>query len=104
MSRNARWSARRNANRNTRAARPTRDVDGGPQTELEDDAHIAGELCYGGERRRISGRTLRLMLWLAAQQQRINEVASDRGQLWITWKGDGPQSIDGEVKTRLSAE
>jgi hypothetical protein len=63
-----------------------------------------GELRYGELRWPIAGRTLRLMLWLATRQQRINEVASDRGQLWITWKGSGPQSIDGEVKTRLSGE
>ena len=63
-----------------------------------------GELRYDGLCWPICGRTLRLMLWLATRQQRINEVASDRGQLWITWKGSGPQSIDGEVKTRLSDE
>lgn len=63
-----------------------------------------GELRCGEQRWTISGRTLRLMLWLAARQQRINEVASERGQLWITWKGNGPHSIDGEVKTRLSGE
>jgi len=65
---------------------------------------MEGELRYGGLRWPIAGRTLRLMLWLATRQQRINEVASECGQLWITWKGSGPQSIDGEVKTRLSGE
>ncbi len=63
-----------------------------------------GELRCGGVHWPIGGRTLRLMLWLAVRQQRINEVASERGQLWITWKGSGPHSIDGEVKTRLSGE
>lgn len=65
---------------------------------------VEGELRCGGLRWPIGGRTLRLMLWLARRQQRINEVASERGQLWITWKGNGPHSIDGEVKTRLSGE
>jgi hypothetical protein len=63
-----------------------------------------GELRCGGLRWPIAGRTLRLMLWLATRQQRINAVASESGQLWITWKGSGPHSIDGEVKTRLSGE
>jgi hypothetical protein len=63
-----------------------------------------GELRCGTLRWRIYGRTLRLMLWLAARQQQINTVAAQSGQLWITWKGDGPRSIDGEVKTRLLGE
>lgn len=61
-----------------------------------------GELSSGGQRWTLTGRALRLILWLAGRQQCINAVASERGQLWITWKGGGPNSIDGEVKTRLS--
>jgi len=63
-----------------------------------------GELWCGGVRWPLRGRALRLILWLATRQGRINEVASESGQLWITWKGNGPRSIDGEVKTRLSGE
>lgn len=60
-----------------------------------------GHLSVGGVSIAVGGRALRLMIWLADHQQCINSVAANRGQLWLTWKGDGPQSIDGEVKTRL---
>jgi hypothetical protein len=60
-----------------------------------------GELRYGGIRLRLRGRALRLILWLAGHQTRINETAPESGQLWLTWKGDGPQSIDGDIRTRL---
>jgi hypothetical protein len=63
-----------------------------------------GELTCGGHRWALSGRVLRLMLWLAARQQPINAVAAESGQLWITWKGSGPRSITGEVKTQLTGE
>lgn len=68
------------------------------------DDPVNGELRCGEQRWTVTGRTLRLILWLATRQQRINTVASTSGQLWITWKGSGPQSIDGEVKLRLSGE
>jgi hypothetical protein len=83
-----------------RAAREERSTD---RYGAEDDA-TEGMLCYGGARWPLSGRALRLMLWLAARQQGINAIASERGQLWITWKGNGPHSIDGEVKARLASE
>lgn len=60
-----------------------------------------GELRYEGARLTLRGRALRLMLWLAAHQSRINETAPESGQIWLTWKGDGPRSIDGDIKTRL---
>jgi hypothetical protein len=60
-----------------------------------------GELCCEGVRLSVRGRTLRLMLWIATHQDRINTVASESGQLWLTWKGQGQRSIDGEVKTKL---
>lgn len=60
-----------------------------------------GELRCGGVRLALSGRTLRLVLWLAAHQTRVNETAGESGQLWLTWKGEGLQSVDGEIKTRL---
>ncbi len=101
--------------------RRTKDVeeDGMQQTDERDDdgtgdaqrgdsttpeAVEIGELSSGGRSWTLSGRALRLILWLAGRQQCINAVASERGQLWITWKGGGPNSIDGEVKTRLSGE
>jgi len=60
-----------------------------------------GELRYGQARVRVAGRVLRLIAWLAAHQERINQSASESGQLWLTWKGDGPQSISGDIRTRL---
>lgn len=120
MGRDADRDMGRGANRDRPSTRSAdqddeRDPGGGCGTNLElgeepcqggDAAADAAEgtLCYGGARWPISGRALRLMLWLAAQQQRINTVASERGQLWITWKGNGPHSIDGEVKARLARE
>lgn len=64
-------------------------------------AATAGELRYGGARAPITGRALRLIAWLAARQERINQSAEESGQLWLTWKGDGPQSISGDIRTRL---
>lgn len=63
--------------------------------------HHEGELRYGSLRLRLRGRALRLILWLAGHQARINETAPESGQMWLTWKGDGPNSIDGDIRTRL---
>jgi hypothetical protein len=60
-----------------------------------------GELRWGATRVALRGRALRLILWLAGHQTRINSTAPDCGQLWLTWKGEGPQSIAGDIKTRL---
>lgn len=60
-----------------------------------------GELRYDGIHVRLRGRALRLILWLAGHQTRINETAPESGQLWLTWKGEGPRSIDGDIRTRL---
>lgn len=62
---------------------------------------VEGELRYGGHRMRLRGRALRLILWLAGHQTRINETAPESGQIWLTWKGEGPHSIDGDIRTRL---
>jgi hypothetical protein len=62
---------------------------------------IEGELRCGGHRVRLRGRALRLIIWLAGHQTRINETAPESGQIWLTWKGDGPHSIDGDIRTRL---
>ncbi len=60
-----------------------------------------GELRCGGQRVRLRGRALRLIIWLAGHQTRINETATESGQIWLTWKGDGPHSIEGDIRTRL---
>ena len=60
-----------------------------------------GELRCGQARLRVGGRALRLIAWLATHQERINQCAAESGQLWLTWKGDGPQSISGDIRTRL---
>lgn len=60
-----------------------------------------GELRYRGVHVRLHGRALRLILWLAGHQARINEMAPERGQLWLTWKGEGPHSVEGDIRTRL---
>jgi len=62
---------------------------------------MAGELRYGGARAPITGRALQLIAWLATHQERINQSADESGQLWLTWKGDGPHSISGDIRTRL---
>jgi hypothetical protein len=56
---------------------------------------------YAGQRFWLRGRALRLILWVATHQQQINEVAGERGQLWLTWKGSGPNSIEGNLKVPL---
>ena len=66
----------------------------------QDRAEVA-ELRMGPLRHTITGRTLRLIIWLAVHQADINATAADCGQLWVTWKGDGPGSISGDIKTRL---
>ena len=71
------------------------------QTVCQSGKGHEGELRFGGIRLRLRGRALRLILWLAGHQTRINETAPESGQLWLTWKGDGPQSIDGDIRTRL---
>ncbi len=60
-----------------------------------------GELRCGGARVRVVGRALRLIAWLASRQERINQCAEESGQLWLTWKGDGAQSVTGDIRTRL---
>jgi hypothetical protein len=68
---------------------------------LEEGPIGVGELCYRGRRIVLRGRALRLIVWLAARQNRLNETAPESGQLWLTWKGEGLRSIDGDIRTRL---
>jgi hypothetical protein len=67
------------------------------------EAPPAGQaiLVIGDRRMPLDGRALRLILWVAARQTRINGMASEAGQLWMTWKGSGPRSIDGNIKAPL---
>lgn len=67
------------------------------------EAPLAGQaiLVVGDRRMPLDGRALRLILWVAARQTRINGMASEAGQLWMTWKGSGPRSIDGNIKAPL---
>jgi hypothetical protein len=58
-------------------------------------------LVFRGQRLRLRGRALRLIAWVASRQERINETAPLAGQLWLTWKGDGPRSIDGDIRAPL---
>ena len=55
-------------------------------------------LRYRDQRIVLSGRALHHILWLAAHHTAINSVASQSGQIWLTWKGG---SIAGEIRTRL---
>ena len=68
---------------------------------LEEGPIGVGELRYRGRRIVLRGRALRLILWLAVRQNRLNETAPESGQLWLTWKGEGLRSIDGDIRTRL---
>ncbi len=60
-----------------------------------------GELRVGGQRVTLRGRALRLILWLAWHQGRVNAVAPESGQLWMSWKGEGESSITGDIRTGL---
>jgi hypothetical protein len=80
-----------------------RDEDGPPGCEAEPAAMSGREglLLYRGRRINLCGRALKLALWIAHRQQRINETAPLAGQLWLSWKGDGPNSIGGDIKVPL---
>jgi hypothetical protein len=71
--------------------------------DVEGTAPRADEavLSYRGARLGLWGRALKLILWVASRQQRINETAPVAGQMWMSWKGDGPRSIDGDIKAPL---
>lgn len=66
-----------------------------------DDAAVEGEVRCGAARVVLHGRALALILWLVARQARINDLAADHGQLWLTWKGEGAQAISGDIRTGL---
>ena len=61
----------------------------------------SGELRYGKSSVRVRGRALRLVLWLVEHQKRINETAPVTGQIWLTWKGLGADSMSGDLRTTL---
>lgn len=65
------------------------------------DAADEGTLVYHNLRVAVRGRALKLILWVASRQKRINDTAPTAGQLWMSWKGDGPLSIDGDLKAPL---
>jgi hypothetical protein len=60
-----------------------------------------GILEYRGQRLAVHGRALTLVQCIVAHQQRINATAPSAGQLWLSWKGDGPRSITGDIKAPL---
>lgn len=62
---------------------------------------VSGELRYDGRALPVSGRAFRLMLWLARHQQRVNSVAPESGQLWLTWKGENGDAIAGDIRTSI---
>lgn len=67
-------------------------------------AHVppdVAELVIGEATIAMSGRVLHLVLWLARHQERINALAPEAGQVWMTWKGHGARSISGDLKTPL---
>lgn len=64
-------------------------------------APTVAELRLGEARFILSGRVLSLVLWLVRHQERINALAPDAGQVWMTWKGQGAHSISGDLKTPL---
>lgn len=81
-------------------------VTGAGQMERDEEQNFGqaapeAELRIGMQTLPVSGRTLRLILWLVRHQARINETAPDTGQIWLTWKGDGRNSIAGDIRTRL---
>lgn len=70
----------------------------------ERDASVlppTAEVVCGQARFALSGRVLLLVLWLARHQERINALAPEAGQVWMSWKGTGGQSISGDLKTPL---
>jgi hypothetical protein len=71
--------------------------------DVEADMPCASEgvLLYGNRRVLVCGRALKLIVWMAAHQTRINAMAPAAGQLWLTWKGDGEHSLSGDLKTAL---
>lgn len=60
-----------------------------------------GRLFLHGNKTVLRGRTLELILWLAANQERINAARCESGQLWLTWKGFAGASIMGRILVRL---
>ena len=60
-----------------------------------------GRLFLHGYKATLRGRTLQLILWLAAHQTRINAIHSEGGQLWLTWKGTTSATIEGSITVRL---
>lgn len=78
-------------------------ADGQPVAGFEPDewGGERGRLFARGEKTRLRGRTLDLILWLAANQERINAARCESGQLWLTWKGYAGAAITGTIVVRL---
>lgn len=74
---------------------------GQPEALAEGQPSSDALLVYRGRRLALHGRALKLILWVAGRQRRINETAPEAGQMWMTWKGEGPHSIDGDIKAPL---
>ena len=104
-------SRRGRSARQDRRERAVREEGGGgmaQQDTIDDDAararahrSVDATLFYAGQRLVLRGRALRLILWVALHQQRINDFAPETGQLWLSWKGSGPGSLDGDLKVPL---
>ncbi len=60
-----------------------------------------GRIFYHGYKATVRGRTLQFILWLASNQARINSPHCDRGQLWLTWKGNENATITGKLNIEL---
>ncbi len=58
-------------------------------------------LHYGAIRLHLGGRTLRLVLWLAHHQDRVNVLGRNDGQLHLTWKGHRLEDIEGDIHFTL---
>lgn len=70
-------------------------------SKRDEGASDEGMVVYHDLRLAVCGRALKLILWVANRQRRINDTAPSAGQMWVTWKGDGPLSIDGDIKAPL---
>jgi hypothetical protein len=71
------------------------------ESEQDERGGEQGRLFLHGYKATVRGRTLQLILWLAAHQTRINAIHSEGGQLWLTWKGTTSATIEGSITVRL---
>lgn len=66
-----------------------------------ESALLSGEFEYRGNHVELRGRALRLVLWIAAHQARLNATSAENGYLSLSWKGESAQSIEGDLHVRL---